>query len=143
MRGTWKKLNNSGGFSTCTRYETLLTNSMRHSTYSEGNSSSANQEIPRPVRTLQIHYCVHKRTSFVLILSQINIVHILPYHLFYFPDEALGCGSRNDKLHSVMLRNLSLYQGHTNYKPCSTSARHKTLYDVIIALFSVKHSTVQ
>jgi len=64
----------------------------------------------------------------------------LPYHLFCFTKEALGCGSRNDRLQAVMQRKRSLHQGHIIYKPCSTSALHKTLSDIIIAVFSVKRS---
>ena len=104
---------------------------MRQSTYSESNNSSANQEIPSLVRKLKIHYCVHKSTPYVLILNQINIVHVLPYHLFYFTNEAVGCDSRNDKLHAAMLRNISLYFQTVSFLAYYNRTLHAFLYTIM------------
>jgi hypothetical protein len=46
----------------------------------EDNSHSANQQIPRLLRKLKVHYCVHKSSQHFHILSQTYPVHILPPH---------------------------------------------------------------
>jgi len=52
--------------STCHR----ITNSTEHSPSSEADSSSASQEITRILWKLNFHYCLHKKSPLVHILSQ-------------------------------------------------------------------------
>jgi hypothetical protein len=53
-----------------------LTKSIEQSPWGEVNSHPASQEMFRLLLTPEIHYRVHKSTSMVLILSQIQPVHL-------------------------------------------------------------------
>ena len=55
----------------------LLTYSTEQSPSWEANRFSASQEIPLISRNLKVHYCIHKRSPPVPILSQLDPVHTL------------------------------------------------------------------
>ena len=60
------------------------TNSTKHASFREPNSSSVSQEISRTLWNLEVYYRVHNSRSLVPILSQINPAHGLPSYSFEF-----------------------------------------------------------
>jgi hypothetical protein len=46
----------------------------------EANSSSAVQQIPSILCNTKVHYRIHKRSSPLPIVSQINPLHVSPSH---------------------------------------------------------------
>jgi hypothetical protein len=54
---------------------------MEQSSSGEAASCAATQEIPKILWNLTVQYCVQESTPVVLILSQINSVHIAPSYL--------------------------------------------------------------
>jgi len=68
---------------TILRIKKLISNYKGQSPSSEADSHSAIQEIPRLLCNRKIHYCVHKMTPLIPILSQTNPVYTFPH---YFPE---------------------------------------------------------
>jgi len=66
----------------CTCSFTDLTHSMDQSPSWEANRFSASQQIPRILWNTKVHYCSHKCPPPVLILSQLDPVHIHTSHFF-------------------------------------------------------------
>jgi hypothetical protein len=64
-----------------TMIKILSANSMDHSPAWEANRFSASQEIPRIWRNPKVHYHIHNSPASAPILSQINPVHVPPFHL--------------------------------------------------------------
>jgi hypothetical protein len=58
-----------------------LTNSTELSRSQEAASCAATQGLPNILWYLKVHHCVHKRLPQVILLSQINGVHITPSYL--------------------------------------------------------------
>jgi hypothetical protein len=66
---------------TCT---VLMANSMELKPSWEANSCSATQEIPSILWNRKYLYHVHNSQPLILIVSQINPLHALPYYSYFF-----------------------------------------------------------
>jgi hypothetical protein len=87
-----------------------LTNSTEQSPPWEASSSSAGQEIPRILSKRKVHYRVHKSLSLVPVLSEINLVHVLPSSFNNDPFKTILPSTHRSRKCSLSLSALSTYQ---------------------------------
>jgi hypothetical protein len=65
-------------------------NSVEQISSREADSLSASQEIPCLLLNPKVHYCAHKSLPLALILSQMNVVHILTPYFFTLCHVGIG-----------------------------------------------------